>query len=124
MILGHTAYFVGLGADPYLAPIINFINLTTFTVLLFLSGIGMFLSYLRPDISKEEFDEAISVMQDGLANCNESGDMYYITAHIYKMMDDYPDYELNMNDAIRNFQTLSIPVTEVKEELRRNKEKF
>lgn len=40
------------------------------------------------------------------------------------MMDDYPDYELNMNDAIRNFQTLSIPVTEVKEELRRNKEKF
>ena len=73
---------------------------------------------------KEEFDEAISVMQDGLANCNESGDMYYITAHIYKMMDDYPDYELNMNDAIRNFQTLSIPVTEVKEELRRNKEKF
>lgn len=55
MILGHTAYFAGLGADTSLATIINFINLTTFTVFLFLSGTGMFLSYLRPDISNEEF---------------------------------------------------------------------
>lgn len=57
MILGHTAYFAGLGADTSLATIINFINLTTFTVFLFLSGTGMFLSYLRPDISNEEFAE-------------------------------------------------------------------
>ena len=40
---------------------------------------------------------------------------------IYNKIDDYPDYELNMQDAIRNFQTLSIPISEAKEELKRNK---
>jgi|GEM_PF-5414109 len=55
MILAHSIYFAGFGADPVLGPLVSFINLTTFTVLLFLSGSGLYLSYLRTDLSKQEF---------------------------------------------------------------------
>jgi peptidoglycan/LPS O-acetylase OafA/YrhL len=55
MILAHTIYFAGYGADKVMGPIVSFINLTTFTVLLFLSGSGLYLSYLRIDLSKDEF---------------------------------------------------------------------
>ena len=58
-------------------------------------------------------------MQDALSNCEESGDLYYITAAIYKLTGDIENCKMYMNEAIRNYQTLTVPVNIVKEELNR-----
>ena len=63
---------------------------------------------------EEKYDEAISIMKDAIANCESSGDLYYITAEIYKNMDNIPDYKLYLNEAIKHNQTLSIPIQTVK----------
>lgn len=55
MVLAHVIYFAKTGDQAFFSQALVFINLTTFTTLLFLSGIGCYLAYLRTDISAQEF---------------------------------------------------------------------
>jgi uncharacterized membrane protein len=47
MIFGHTAYFVNNNDSVILNPVIHFINIVTFTSLLFASGAGNYFAYLK-----------------------------------------------------------------------------
>jgi fucose 4-O-acetylase-like acetyltransferase len=56
MVLPHvgTALIGQNKLDPNLLPIYSFINVTSFTTLFFLSGVGIYLSVLHKELNKEE----------------------------------------------------------------------
>ncbi len=57
MVLSHvgTALRGDNPINPWLGPVLSFIDIITFTSLFFLSGAGLYLATLRHDISEEEF---------------------------------------------------------------------
>jgi len=55
MIFTHLVYFFCGFSNTALAIFVGFVDFTTFSLFFFFSGTGIYLSYLRPDISKEEF---------------------------------------------------------------------
>ncbi len=60
-------------------------------------------------------------MTVALNNCEKSGDLYYILAETFKKIDDYQNYRSNLELAIKNHQTLSVPVSVLKEKLKKIK---
>lgn len=64
-----------------------------------------------------EFIEANEVMQNAINQCEISGDLLYITAATYKLTGDFSNCKKYLQEAIKNYQTLSVPVNIVKEEL-------
>ena len=56
MVLTHTLYFFSGSNNEILFAITRFTDLTTFSLFFFLSGTGIYLSYLAPEISQVEFN--------------------------------------------------------------------
>lgn len=62
--------------------------------------------------------QAYDYAQKAINNCGESGDLFYIMAGLSKKLKKTEEYKTYLNEAIRNFQTLSVPVQKVKNELK------
>ena len=67
--------------------------------------------------SKGYSHNACEVIQTALSNCEESGDLYYVAAQVFKNADDMNSYGIYLNEAARNSQTLSISINTLKKEL-------
>lgn len=68
--------------------------------------------------SVDKYEDAADFSLQAIENCGESGDLCYLISQVYRLCGNKEEYKRYLSDAIRNYQTLSIPVTQVKEELR------
>ena len=68
-------------------------------------------------LKEENYSEAEDVIKQALSVCEESGNMDYLAAIVYKNLGDVKNYISYLSAAIKNYQTLSLPVQDVKDEL-------
>ena len=68
-------------------------------------------------LKNEEYEEANEYAKMRLEYCSETGDADYLLAQTYKSMGMIDDYETALQNAIKNYSTLSIPTEKVKTEL-------
>ena len=64
-----------------------------------------------------EYEEAESVIRQALSECEETGNLDYLAAMVYKNLGDTKNYISYLSGSIKNYQTLSLPVQDVKDEL-------
>ena len=64
------------------------------------------------------YEQALNIAEEALSKCGENGDLYYIAAQIYKEIQNPQEYEHNLNLAIKNHKTLSIPIKKVQDEIK------
>lgn len=69
-------------------------------------------------LKNEEYEDANKYAKMRIEYCSETGDADYLLAQTYKSMGLIDDYENALQNAIRNSQTLSIPIEKIKTELR------
>ncbi len=65
-------------------------------------------------IKQNEFEEILSILNETLDN-EDYGDLYYIRAQIFKLLQNYEDYANNLNSALE-CPTLTYPKNIVKQE--------
>ena len=63
------------------------------------------------------YDGAEEIIKTALENCGENGDLYYISGRLCALQKDNIKYRLNLQNALKNYKTLSIPVPALKTEL-------
>lgn len=63
------------------------------------------------------YEEAEQVIKQALSECEETGNMAYLAAIVYKNLGDTESYISYLSNSIKNYQTLSLPVQDVKDEL-------
>ena len=64
-----------------------------------------------------EYESANDLVKTALKNCGSNGDLFYIYAHIKKLMKDTESYTKYLQKALENNETLSITPKIVKNEL-------
>ena len=68
-------------------------------------------------MKSSNYTEAEKVISQALSECEENGNLSYLAAMIYKQLGDTNSYISYLSSAIKNYQTLSLPVQAVKDEL-------
>lgn len=63
------------------------------------------------------YDEAEEIINIALENCGENGDLYYLAGRISALQGDNIKYRINLQNALKNYKTLSISVPALKTEL-------
>ena len=66
-------------------------------------------------------DNAEEILLQAIDNYGEDGNLYYMLAKVAQRFEDTESYKKYLNDALRNHQTLSVPITDVKIELNKIK---
>ena len=70
---------------------------------------------------KEDWANAEEILLQAIDNCGENGDIYYMLGKVAEKYGDNDKYKNYLNEALRNNQTLSIPITTVKIEMNKIK---
>lgn len=70
-------------------------------------------------IKIEDYEYAHQVLDLALQNCGENGDLYYILGRLFALEGDNINYRLNLQNALKNYKTLSMSVPALKTELSR-----
>lgn len=73
--------------------------------------------YIKILAKIENYDEAEDILTQALDNCGENGDLYYIAGRLSKLQGDNIKYRINLQNALKNYKTLSISVPALKTEL-------
>lgn len=68
-------------------------------------------------IKEHSFDDATNIGATAVSQCEENGDLDYLTYLAYSKSGDKENGKEYLEQAIRNFKTLSVPLTKAKREL-------
>ena len=79
--------------------------------------IDAYMILARILMKDNNYTEAEEVIKQALSECEETGNLAYLAAMIYKKLGDTQSYISYLSSAIKNYQTLSLPVQDVKDEL-------
>ena len=63
------------------------------------------------------YEDAEEIINIALENCGENGDLYYLAGRLCALQGDNIKYRLNLQNALKNYKTLSISVPVLKTEL-------
>ena len=66
-------------------------------------------------------DNAEEILLQAIDNCGENGNIYYMLGKIAEKFGDNVKYRNYLNEALKNNQTLSLPITTVKIEMNKIK---
>ena len=66
---------------------------------------------------EKDYDGAQEVIASALESCGENGDLYYIAGKISQLDGDNIKYRINLQNALKNYKTLSISIPALKTEL-------
>lgn len=73
--------------------------------------------YAKILAKNENYDMAEEIITRALENCGENGDLYYIAGKLSGLQGDNIKYRINLQNALKNYKTLSISVPALKTEL-------
>ena len=63
------------------------------------------------------YEDAADIINSALENCAGNGDLYYIAAKIYQKLEKNETAKEYFTEAIKNYQTLSTSIYQIKKEL-------
>lgn len=73
--------------------------------------------YIKILLKEESYDEALDIANLSISNCEDEGDLYYLRAQVYKLIDDKENFVNDMYEALRHISTLSVSPNVIKKEL-------
>ena len=74
-------------------------------------------TYVKILAKTGDYERAEEIAKTALSTCGENGDLYYITGKLCELQGDNIKYRLNLQNALKNYKTLSISVPALKTEL-------
>ena len=83
------------------------------------SDIEAYKIYAKISAKLGDYEDAEETIIAALENCGENGDLYYIAGRICALQGDNIKYRLNLQNALKNYKTLTVSVSALKTELSR-----
>ena len=72
-------------------------------------------------LKENDFNNAIETIKTALSECEETGDLDFLASIVFKKAGDEENSSTYFENAIKNHQTLSIPIAKAREEIKRIK---
>ena len=73
--------------------------------------------YVKILAREGDYEQAEEIIARALENCGENGDLYYFAGRLSGLQGDNIKYRINLQNALKNYKTLSISVPALKTEL-------